>query len=171
MKFFSIMKFSTIILIIFLLPMVNYAQDSYAVNPFVENCIDSGLVKKYKKYIDTNRIKIDFNKITGKATFYSASLHGTLTANGERYRNNKFTAASNLFLLNSIVKVTSLKNGKSVLVRINDRMHPYMLKKGRIIDLSGVAAKKLAMTNHGDGIVQVIVEVIDKSEVNPKNEN
>lgn len=154
-----------------MLSLSTNAQDNYSINPFVENCLDSGLIKKYQKYIDTSRITIDFNKVTGKASFYSASLHGSNTTKGEKYRNNKYTAASNLFLLNSIVKVTSMKNGKSVLVRINDRMHPNMLKKGRVIDLSGVAAKKLAMSKHGDGVVKVVVEVVDKSEENPKNEN
>lgn len=152
------------------LPLLTKAQDNYTVNPFVENCIDSGLIKKYHKLIDTNKIKIDFNKVTGTATFYSANLHGTNTTKGERYKNNKYTAASNLFLLNTIVRVTSMKNGKSVLVRINDRMHPSMLKKGRVIDLSGVAAKKLSMSNHGDGVVKVIIEAVDKSNKNPKNE-
>ena len=137
----------------------------------MENCIDSGLIRKYQKYIDTNRIKIDFNKVTGSASFYSANLHGTKTTKGERYRNNKFTAASNIFLINSIVRVTSMKNGKSVLVRINDHMHPAMLKKGRVIDLSGVAAKKLSMSTRGDGVVKVVIEAIDKSDKNPTNEN
>ena len=146
------------------------AQDHYGINPFVENCIDSGLIKKYHRLIDTNKIKIEFNKVTGKATFYSANLHGTNTTKGERYKNNKFTAASNIFMLNSIVRVTSMKNGKSVLVRINDRMHPSMLKKGRVIDLSGAAAKKLAMSNKGDGIIKVVIEAVDKSDKNPKNE-
>jgi rare lipoprotein A (peptidoglycan hydrolase) len=165
------MKNILYILLIFFAPLGTKAQDNYSINPFVENCLDSGLIKKYHKYIDTNRINIEFNKVTGTASFYSANLHGTNTAKGERYSNKKYTAASNLFVLNSIVKVTSLKNGKSVLVRINDRMHPYMLKKGRVIDLSGVAAKKLAMSKHGDGLVKVVVEVVDKSVTNPKNED
>lgn len=146
------------------------AQDHYGINPFVENCIDSGLIKKYHRLIDTNKIKISFNKVTGKATFYSANLHGTNTTKGELYKNHKYTAASNVFLLNTIVRVTSMKNGRSVLVRINDRMHPSMLRKGRVIDLSGAAAKKLAMSNKGDGIIKVVIEAVDKSEKNPKND-
>ena len=63
-----------------------------------------------------------------------------------------------------------MRNGKSVLVRINDRMHPKMLKKGRVIDLSGGAAKKLAMTKKGEGIARVIIEAVDKSKLNPKND-
>ena len=165
------MKNLIFILFILLLSIQAKAQDNYGINPFVENCLDSGLIGKYQKYIDTNQIKIEFNKVVGKASFYSANLHGTKTAVGDRYKNNKYTAASNLFVLNSIVKVTSMKNGKTVLVRINDRMHPSMLKKGRVIDLSGVAAKKLAMSNHGDGVVKVVVEAVEKSEENPKNDN
>ena len=96
--------------------------------------------------------------ITGIASFYSTNLDGTKTATGERYRNNKFTAASNNLKLNTWVLVTNLKNNNSVVVRINDRMHPRMQKKGRVVDLSGIAAKQLDFIN--DGLAKVKVEVI-----------
>jgi rare lipoprotein A (peptidoglycan hydrolase) len=100
--------------------------------------------------------------IKGIASFYSANLDGTKTATGEVFRNSKFTGASNNLKLNTWVKVTNLKNGKTVVVRINDRMHPKMKKKGRVIDLSRAAAKKLDFIE--DGLTKVKLEVID----NPK---
>ncbi len=97
--------------------------------------------------------------VKGIASFYSASLDGTKTATGEIFRNNKLTGASNNLKLNTWVKVTNLKNGKTVVVRINDRMHPAMKKKGRVIDLSRSAAKKLDFMEAG--LTKVKLEVID----------
>ena len=61
--------------------------------------------------------------------------------------------------MNTWVKVTNLVNGKSVIVRINDRMHPRMAKKGRVVDLSRVAAEKLDFIKKG--LVKVKVQVVD----------
>lgn len=97
-----------------------------------------------------------YQPITGKASFYSKNLHGTKTSTGERYDNNKLTAASNHFKLNTWVRVTNISNGESVTVRINDRMHPRMAKKGRVVDLSRIAAKKLDFIEKGITKVQVV---------------
>lgn len=102
--------------------------------------------------------------ITGKASFYSKSLDGTKTATGEIFRNKNFTAASNHFKLNTWVRVTNLSNGKSVVVRINDRMHRKMAKKGRIVDLSRAAAAKLGFISKG--ITRVKAEVVPKDTEN-----
>lgn len=96
--------------------------------------------------------------VRGIASYYSYNLDGTLTSTGERYKHNKLTGASNNLKLNTWVKVTNLKNGKSVIVRINDRMHPRMKKKGRVIDLSRSAAKILDYME--DGLTKVKLEVI-----------
>lgn len=101
--------------------------------------------------------------VKGVASFYSANLDGTKTATGEIFRNSKLTGASNNLKLNTWVKVTNLKNGKVVVVRINDRMHPSMKKKGRVIDLSRSAAQKLDFMK--DGLTKVKLEVITP----PKN--
>ena len=85
---------------------------------------------------------------------------GRATANGERYHASNCTAAHKKLPFNTMVKVTNLKNGKSVLVRINDR-GPYV--KGRIIDLTVVAARKIEMMS--DGIIPVRVEVLKPIEV------
>jgi rare lipoprotein A len=99
--------------------------------------------------------------VTGIASFYSKSLEGTKTATGETFRHAKYTAASNNLPLNTWVRVTSLKTGKSVIVRINDRMHPRMAKKGRVIDLTITAAKTIGLTSK-IGITKVSLEVIPK---------
>jgi rare lipoprotein A len=96
----------------------------------------------------------------GKASFYGGRDIGRPTANGERYHAANCTAAHKKLPFNTMVKVTNLKNGKSVIVRVNDR-GPYV--KGRIIDLTVVAAKKIEMVS--DGIVPVRVEVLRPIEV------
>ena len=82
----------------------------------------------------------------GKGSWYGKKFQGKLTANGERYNMYALTAAHRTFPFNSMVKVTNLKNRRSVIVRINDR-GPY--HGGRIIDLSYLAAKKLGYMKKG----------------------
>lgn len=95
---------------------------------------------------------------TGIASYYSKKLHNSKTATGERYRNEKLTGASNNVKLNTWVKVTNLSNNKTVVVRINDRMHPRMAKKGRVVDLSWSAAEKLGFIKKG--LQKVKMEVV-----------
>ncbi len=104
--------------------------------------------------------------LNGIASFYSYNLDGTLTSTGERYRNNKLTAASNNFKLNTWVLVTNLRNKRSVIVRINDRMHPRMKAMGRVVDLSRDAAKQLDFIDNGLTKVKVQpIEFIFSKEV------
>lgn len=95
----------------------------------------------------------------GVASFYHDKFEGRLTATGETFDNDKFTAASNTLKLGSYVKVTNLTNGEKVYVRINDRMNK---TNQRLIDLASVAAKKLNF--HQKGITNVKVEVVPASE-------
>ncbi len=89
----------------------------------------------------------------GIASWYGPGFTGRKTANGEIYNPNDMTAASRSVPLGSVVKVTSLRTGKSAVVRINDR-GPYV--GNRIIDLSHAAAKKIGML--GSGIAKVKIE-------------
>lgn len=89
----------------------------------------------------------------GYATFYSESQ---ATASGERFDKHALTAAHRTLKLGTRVRVTNQKNGRSVIVRINDR-GPYG-GKGRIIDLSEAAAKQLDMIEAG--VVPVTLEVL-----------
>jgi rare lipoprotein A len=97
-------------------------------------------------------------KLSGTASFYANKFNGRPTATGELFTQANLTAASNFFKFHSWVRITNLLNGKSVIVRINDRMHPDMAKKGRIVDLTKAAAKELgcAVT----GLIKVMVEKI-----------
>lgn len=96
-------------------------------------------------------ITLSFSKdnVEGIASYYAKKFEGRRTATGEKYRAKEFTAASNCFDLNTTVEVRNKRNDSIIVVRINDRMHPSMNRKGRIIDLSYNAAKALDMINKG----------------------
>jgi len=161
------MSIKSLLLGFLLLPFFSFAQHLYLNNNLAsENLLDSSYIQKYHKKIDTHRIKIEINHVMGIASFYSTNLDSTLTATGEVFLNRKYTAASNIYKLNSIVRVTNLRNGRSVLVRINDRMHANMLRKGRIIDLSQAASKRIKIKSIG--IERVVVDGIGYSKTNPK---
>jgi rare lipoprotein A len=93
-------------------------------------------------------------KDRGIASWYGPDFDGWATANGEIYDMYAMTAAHRTLPLGSLVKVTNVKNGKQIRVRINDR-GPYA--NGRILDLSYGAAAVLEMTSDGVGPVQVEV--------------
>jgi rare lipoprotein A len=95
----------------------------------------------------------------GMASFYANKFEGRKTATGEIFSQNKFTCACNVAPLGTWVKVTNLSNNKSVVVKINDRLHPRM---NRIVDLSKIAARRLDYV--GKGLTRVKVEVIAKSQ-------
>lgn len=89
----------------------------------------------------------------GRASWYGKKFHGAKTANGEIYDMHQMTAAHPTLPLPSYAKVTNLANGKSVIVRVNDR-GPFL--RGRIIDLSYAAAYQLDYIKHGSA--EVLVE-------------
>ena len=88
----------------------------------------------------------------GVASWYGPGFHGRKTASGERFDQNDFTAAHRKLPLGSEVKVTNLENGRSITVEINDR-GPYA--KGRVLDLSKAAARKLGMVENGVAKVRI----------------
>lgn len=94
----------------------------------------------------------------GKASYYANQFHGKKTANGETFDMNELTAAHPSLPFGTRVRVTNLRNGRDVIVRINDR-GPFV--KGRIIDLSAEAAKEIGLFRAGTA--QVRVEAIKKS--------
>lgn len=102
--------------------------------------------------------KEDYNYVEeGMASWYGEDFNGKMTANGERYNMNTLTAAHRTLPLPSIVKVTNLQNGRSVVLRVNDR-GPYV--KDRIIDLSKRGAQLLGYL--GQGTTKVRVEIMAK---------
>ncbi|HMJ16233.1 MAG TPA: septal ring lytic transglycosylase RlpA family protein [Polyangiaceae bacterium] len=95
--------------------------------------------------------------LEGRASYYSDSLAGNLTANGERYDPRAMTAAHRSLAFGTHVRVTRTDTQRSVVVRINDR-GPFGEKR-RIIDLSRAAATELGMLRAG--VVDVEVEVLE----------
>ena len=94
-------------------------------------------------------------KESGKASFYAVKYQFRKTASGERYNQYAKTAAHKKLPFGTKVKVTNTKNGKSVVVKINDR-GPFV--KGRIIDLSTSAFSEIGNTS--SGVINVTIEVV-----------
>lgn len=88
----------------------------------------------------------------GTASYYGKAHHGKRTASGERFNQNALTAAHRTLPFGTRVKVTNLANGRSVIVRINDR-GPF--GRGRIIDVSRKAAEQLNMLRTGTARVRL----------------
>lgn len=95
------------------------------------------------------------HRLEGLASYYSTSLNGTLTANGERYYNKELSAAHLTLPLGCWVEVTSIATGRKVRLRVNDR-GPYVNKF--VIDLSQAAARKIGVDVAEDR--RVIVRII-----------
>jgi rare lipoprotein A len=89
---------------------------------------------------------------TGIASWYGRDFHGGKTANGERYDMHALSAAHTTLPLPTLVRVTNLENGRSVVVRVNDR-GPFV--KSRLIDLSYAAARELGFADQGTARVRV----------------
>ncbi|MSO85863.1 MAG: septal ring lytic transglycosylase RlpA family protein [Rhodospirillales bacterium] len=89
---------------------------------------------------------------TGIASWYGADFHGKATANGETYDMNEVTAAHKTLPMPSLARVTNLENGRSLIVRVNDR-GPFVA--GRIVDLSRRSAQLLGLEGQGTGKVRV----------------
>ena len=100
--------------------------------------------------------QIATQKWKGVASYYHSKFNGRKTATGEVFNNKLLTAANNFLKLGTLVKVTNLINGKSVVVKINDRMNA---KNKRLIDLSQEAARQLDLFTRGVG--EVSLEILD----------
>ncbi len=106
----------------------------------------------------------DYVKV-GAASWYGSAFHGRLTANGEVYDMTHLTAAHPTMPLPSYARVTNLKNGSSVVVRVNDR-GPFA--RGRVIDLSKRAAEMLDYTN--SGVAKVKVEYVGRAPLHGQDD-
>jgi rare lipoprotein A len=96
----------------------------------------------------------------GIASWYGTKFHGHSTSNGERYNMYEMTAAHKTLRLPAYVRVTNLRNGKQVTVRVNDR-GPF--HDSRLIDLSYAAAQKLDMLGEGTALVEIAIVQPDGS--------
>ena len=124
----------------------------------IENSEDKITVSKDA---DPNFASINMMDLgTMTASWYGPKFHGRLTANGEIYNQMALTAASKTMPFGTFLKVTNIRNGKSIVVRINDR-GPYI--EGRDLDLSKGTAIALGMIKRG--VIKVKVE-----EINPDSD-
>ncbi|MEO6488571.1 MAG: septal ring lytic transglycosylase RlpA family protein [Ferruginibacter sp.] len=115
--------------------------------------------QKIIKKIKIGSVKTNGKIIYGQASYYANMFHGRMTANGETFSQDKLTAACNVLPLGTWVKVTNLKNGLSVIVKTNDRLHK---KTSRLLDLTRSAAKQLGYIKRG--LTRVKIELLDQSK-------
>lgn len=101
-----------------------------------------------------NAKEVGYNQ-TGTASWYGKQHHGKKTANGERFNMYGFTAAHRTLPLGCMIRVTNKDNGKSVVVKVNDR-GPFV--GNRMLDLSYASAKALGFVD--DGTAKVNIEVL-----------
>ncbi|HEY9665309.1 MAG TPA: septal ring lytic transglycosylase RlpA family protein [Coleofasciculaceae cyanobacterium] len=116
----------------------------------------AGIPQERKPQRSTTRVAVGpiRMEIRGMASWYGPGFHGRASASGERYNQNAMTAAHRSLPFGTNVRVTNLNNGRSVVVRINDR-GPFI--RGRVIDLSAAAARVLGLIHTGVAPVQVQV--------------
>jgi rare lipoprotein A len=126
----------------------------------VSNFVSSELNDLSKDNVNNNNLKIenltvskDANK--GLASYYADKFQGKPTASGEPFDNNALTAAHRTFPFGTMLKVTNVKTGESVVVKVNDR-GPFVASK--MIDLSKAAAQKIGIIKAGIG--EVIIEKV-----------
>ena len=115
--------------------------------------------QRYDNNSELNNYKNILESRVGVASYYSDKYDGKKTTSGEIYNPDKLTAAHLKYNMGTIVRVKNLKNRKTVIVKINDRMTD---DNGRIIDLSRKAAEELDMVE--DGIAKVQVDVLQWGE-------
>ena len=146
----------------------DFGKDGSTIIPVSEkrfsNEVDGDTIKKDTLSIENEKMVDEImertaSKIsTGVVSWYGDKFHGRKTASGEKYDKHELTAAHKSLPFGTKVKVTNIRNGKSVVVEINDR-GPYA--KSRVLDLSQAAFSEIGHTN--TGVMQVEYEIM-KSE-------
>ena len=130
-------------------PAPRYNSESSKIKSYASSGADFSRKKAKKNNFDKSK-----TIYRGVSSYYGPNFHGKLTANGEVYDMYGLTAAHKEMPLNTVARVTNLANGKSLILRINDR-GPYI--DGRILDCSYGAAKKLEFINEGTANVEIKV--------------
>jgi rare lipoprotein A len=141
--------------ILFVLVLVALVGFTLVVNEdkITEPVVTEDVVSVEEETITADRSLVEFvDKGSMKASWYGPGFHGQKTANGEVYDQNSFTAAHKSLKFGTLLKITNLKNNKSVVIRINDR-GPYI--HGRDLDLSKAAALELGMVRKGVAKIKV----------------
>ena len=124
------------------------------------------MVKIYKLllillFCSVNAFAQQLKEFECKATYYHNMFENRRTSSGEIFTQKKYTAAHKTLPMHTLVKVTNLSNGRSVLVKVNDRCP----KKG-VIDLSSKAAKQILL--HKTGTAKVKVEILEDDYLDPE---
>lgn len=127
----------------------------------VVSAVDRFILPTQPRFVERVRYQL-----RGLASWYGPGFDGNRSASGEIYRQNRMTAAHRSLPFGTKVRVTNLKNGRSVVVRINDR-GPFI--RGRVIDLSVAAAKALGFMK--SGVAPVRIDVLGKQQVVSVDEN
>ena len=141
--------------ILFILVLVALVGFTLVVNEdkITEPAVTEDLVSVEEETVTADRSLVEcIDKGTMKASWYGPGFHGQKTANGEIYNQNSFTAAHKSLKFGTLLKITNLKNNKSVVIRINDR-GPYI--HGRDLDLSKAAATELGFISKGVSKIKV----------------
>lgn len=134
-------------------------------NAINTNNEDIKKVEEQKEEIKENKYSLDDYTVVssdsekGKASYYAKKFHGNKTTSGEKFSIYKLTAAHRTLKFGTMVKVTNTDNGKSVVVRINDR-GPFT--KSKLIDLSPAAFEELASLSKG--VINVKIEVVKEKD-------
>jgi rare lipoprotein A len=128
-----------------LLPVAVYGRD--------EKPIRDSVPQSPKGHHKAAAVKVQY----GVASFYANKFEGRMTYTDEIFSQEKLTGASNTLPMHTWVRVTNLHNHMSVIVRINDKMHP---RNKRIIDLTLAAAIRLGYA--GRGLTRVRIDVLGK---------
>ena len=143
---------------------INYGQiatdKSKAVTP--KDTITNKKILFLEPDVKNDSVPALFGKLTlykkeASASYYHDKFNGRKTASGEKFDNERYTAAHRKFPFGTMLKVTNISNGKSVVVVVNDR-GPFT--KGREIDLSRKAYKTIAV-NKNSGLMKVKIELIE----------
>lgn len=130
---------------------------------FIVLALTCGVLWLHENSVSIAQTSDSLKTSEGGASFYGNEFHGRRTASGELFDNRDFTAAHKSLPFNSCVNVVNLKNGKNVIVRINDR-GPFV--RNRIVDLSRSAAIRIG--SHLAGVVPVSVRVLNFIKYTPE---
>lgn len=113
-----------------------------------------------KKSVTNKNVKQGYYQ-SGEASYYADMFNGRRTANGEIFSNEKMTAAHRSLPFGTLVRVKNMRNGRTAIVRINDR-GPYAETHKRVIDLSKTAARKLGI--YKTGVADVKLAILSKDK-------
>lgn len=157
-RFLLVITTTIAIILIFSFSFRKFGKTSFALNKFaVQDTVKVDSIAILDSLIIESEGLYNYKlyKSNAHASYYAKRFHGKRTASGERFDNNKFTAAHRKLAFGTKLRVTNLRNGKSAIVTVNDR-GPYV--RGREIDLSRKAYMYLAVNKSG-GEMRVKIEV------------